>query len=74
MDPLILGSIQEREREGPPQAELQVWALGRLEPRGRGMGMAGGFQLSSPCGARSSGGGGRGREELMEAEDQMESF
>ena len=58
MDPLILGSIQEREREGPPQAELQVWALGRLEPWGRGM--AGGFPLSSPCRAWEEGAGGRG--------------
>lgn len=74
MDPLVLGSTQGSGRDRLPQAELRVWALGRLEPRGRGMGMAGGFQLSSPCGARSSGGGGRGREELMEAEDQMESF
>ena len=41
MDPLNLGSIQERGREGPPQAELRVWALGRLEPRGRGMASGG---------------------------------
>ena len=58
MDPLVLGSTQGSGRDRLPQAELRVWALGRLEPRGRGM--AGGFPLSSPCRAREEGAGGRG--------------
>ena len=58
MDPLILGSTQGRGRDRPPQAELQVWALVRLEPQRRGM--ARGFPPSSPCGAREEGAGGRG--------------
>lgn len=70
MDPLNLGNTQGRGRDRPPQAELQVWALGRLEPQG--WGMASGF--SAEFSLRSSGGGGRGRGELMEAEGQMESF
>ena len=53
MDPLIVGSTQGRVRDRQPQAELRVWALGRLEPRGRG------WPPSSPCGAweEKAGGG-----------------
>lgn len=58
MDPLNLGNTQGRGRDRPPQAELQVWALGRLEPQG--WGMARGFPPSSPCGAPEEGAGGRG--------------
>ena len=70
MDPLFVGSTQGRVRDRQPQAELRVWALGRLEPWS--MGMAGGFPPSSPCGTWEEGAGVKG--ELMEAEDQMEIF